>query len=319
MTTPTLRLVIVTGLSGAGKSTVVRALEDLGYFCVDNLPIPVLGQTLDALLSAGEHRVALGLDARSSRDLSRVVSALDKVRERGNVEQTILFLDAKDELLGRRFNETRRPHPLTKGPGAQVTSVLEAVALERELLAPLRARAGLVEDTTELTVHDLRRLCFERFGQPELGVGPLRVRVLSFGFKYGIPQDADMVLDVRFLPNPYFQDELRALSGQDEPVQKYVFERPEARSFLEHTLGLLRFCLPLFQREGKSYLTIAIGCTGGRHRSVALVEALASELGALALEPAKELGDRDSGIRLETSHRDIRRGSGPSVDRVGTE
>jgi len=301
-----LELVIVTGLSGAGKSTAVAALEDLGYFCVDNLPIPVLGQTLDALEQGGEGRVAFGLDARGGSYLLGTPQALDELSARPNVRLRILFLDSTDELIIRRFSATRRPHPLTKGSHATVTSVGEAVCLEREILTPLRDRASLVLDTTEMSVHELRRTCFEHFAQPEVANGTLRVRILSFGFKYGPPHDADVVLDVRFLPNPYFIDELRPLSGHDEAVRKHVVERPESRSFLDLSEALIRFCLPLFRREGKSYLTIAIGCTGGRHRSVALVETLASELA------------REVGTRLETRHRDVHRAEGANPGSLGS-
>lgn len=295
-----LELVIVTGLSGAGKSTAVAALEDLGYFCVDNLPIPVLGQTLDALERSGEGRVAFGLDVRGSSYLPQVPQALDELSSRSNVRMRILFLDSSDELISRRFSATRRPHPLTGGDRAPVTSVSEAVALEREMLTPLRDRAGLIVDTTDMSVHELRQTCFDHFGKPEVVQGALRVRMLSFGYKYGLPHDADVILDVRFLPNPYFIDELRALSGHDESVRRYVLERPDSRRFLDLAESLIVFCLPLFRKEGKSYLTIAIGCTGGRHRSVALVETLASEL-------ATEVG-----TRLETRHRDVHRADGKS-------
>jgi len=300
-----LELVIVTGLSGAGKSTAVAALEDLGYFCVDNLPPPVLGMTLDALAHGGEHRVAFGLDTRGGSYFSETPQALDELASRKNVRLRILFLDSSDELITRRFSATRRPHPLTKGQRAKVTTVGDAVALEREILTPLRDRASLVVDTTAMSVHELRQTCFEHFAEAEVLEGALRVRILSFGYKYGPPHDADLVLDVRFLPNPYFVDDLRPLSGHDEQVRKFVLERPESRTFLDLTLSLIRFCLPLFRKEGKSYLTIAIGCTGGRHRSVALVEALASEL-------ASEVR-----TRLETRHRDVHRADGANPGSLG--
>jgi RNase adapter protein RapZ len=304
-----LELVIVTGLSGAGKTTAVAALEDLGYFCVDNLPIPVLGSTLDALEKGGERRVAFGLDARGGSYLLGTPQALGELSARPNLHLRILFLDSSDELIIRRFSQTRRPHPLTKGDRASVTSVAEAVVLEREILTPLRDRASLIVDTTEMSVHELRRTCFDHFAQADVsGSGALRVRIMSFGFKYGLPNDADLVLDVRFLPNPYFVDELRSLSGHDEAVRDYVLRGTDSRTFLELTEALIRFCLPLFRREGKSYLTIAIGCTGGRHRSVALVETLASELAG------------EVGTRLETRHRDVHRAGGNSpgsLDSVG--
>ncbi len=297
--TDALSLIVVTGLSGAGKSTAINALEDLGYFCVDNLPTPVLQATLDALMEAGERRVALCLDIRAGSYLSGLGGVLDAVHDRGKVTMSVLYLDSSEELLSRRFSATRRPHPLSAGVQSaagqqQVRAPVEGVRLERELLAPLRARADTVIDTSDLTVHDLRREIFERYGRLGAGAQAMRLRILSFGFKYGIPHDADLLFDVRFLPNPHFVEGLREKSGQDDEVRAYISAQPDASGFLEKVLPLIRFCLPRFRKEGKSYVTIAIGCTGGRHRSVALSEWLREELGSLM-----------EGI--EAVHRDVHR------------
>jgi UPF0042 nucleotide-binding protein len=206
-----------------------------------------------------------------------------------------LYLDASEELLARRFSATRRPHPLTRQPSYEVHDVLEGMRLEKELLIPLRALASLVLDTSDLSVNELRRAVRKSFGVRETKSNSMHVRVLSFGFKFGAPSDADMVLDVRFLPNPYFVEELRPCSGKDRAVSEYVLSNPDAVGFLEHAISLLSYCLPRFVAEGKSYLTIALGCTGGRHRSVALTE-------RISLELSKSLG-----IDVSAAHRDIGR------------
>jgi UPF0042 nucleotide-binding protein len=289
-------LVVVTGLSGAGKSTVVHALEDLGYFCIDNLPPPVLGDTLDALISGGERRVGLCLDIRAGSYLGALGRALDAVETRADLRMSVLYLDSSEELLARRFSATRRPHPLQASAQERIASPVDGVRLERQLLAPLRARADAVIDTSDLTVHDLRREIFRHYGlvRPQ----EMRIRVLSFGFKYGIPHDADLMFDVRFLPNPYFVPDLRHGSGLDAAVADYVLGQADCQGFLDRVTALLTYCLPLFQREGKSYLTIAVGCTGGRHRSVAIVE----RLRALLVEDQ----DLRLGEGVASVHRDIR-------------
>ena len=294
----TALVVVVTGLSGAGKSTALHALEDLAFYCVDNLPIPVLAETLEACEAGGVERIALGIDVRVRSFLDHAAGALDAVTIPGQRDLDILFLDASDEALLRRFSSTRRPHPLSHTVGQESThaiAVLDGIRIERERLAPLRAQAKRVIDTTELSVHDLRRRILTYYG-PGSGAQPrMLTRMVSFGFKYGTPVDADIVLDVRFLSNPYFVDELRALSGADPAVRRYVIDSREGTEFLTMLENLLGFCLPRFEKEGKSYLTVAIGCTGGRHRSVALAEVLGERL------------RHRTGFDIEVVHRDLER------------
>jgi UPF0042 nucleotide-binding protein len=291
-------VLIVTGLSGAGKSTALHALEDLGFFCVDNLPIPVMDATLAACEAAGLPRVAMGIDVRVRRFLDRATEVIESVRVPGHREVDILFLDAADETLLRRFSSTRRPHPLVHDHGAESSraiAVLDSIRVERERLSPLRAGAKQVIDTTELSVHDLRRRVLEVYG-PGAGAAPrMATRVVSFGFKYGPPVDADLIFDVRFLPNPFFVAELRPLSGLDEPVRSFVLAIPDAGTFVTKAVDLLGFCLPRYEREGKSYLTVGIGCTGGQHRSVVLAEKIGAEVSA------------KTGLGITVVHRDIDR------------
>jgi UPF0042 nucleotide-binding protein len=295
---PESLVLIVTGLSGAGKSTALHALEDLGFFCVDNLPVPVMDATLVACEAAGLPRVAMGIDVRVRRFLDRAAEVIESVRVPGHREVDILFLDAADETLLRRFSSTRRPHPLIHDHGpesSRAIAVLDSIRVERERLSPLRARAKQVIDTSELSVHDLRRRVLEVYG-PGAGAQPrMSTRVVSFGFKYGPPVDADLLLDVRFLPNPFFVAELRPLSGLDEPVQSFVLAAPDARTFLDKAVDLLSFSLPRYEREGKSYLTVGIGCTGGQHRSVVLAEKIAAEVSV------------ETGLAITVVHRDIDR------------
>ena len=279
-------LVIVTGVSGAGKSTALHALEDLDYYCADNLPLPLLPKFIELLTTRNEiGRAALGVDARSGEFLAESESILAALREAGhNLE--ILFLDAPDDVIIRRFSETRRRHPLFS------TDIRAALLAERAQLEPIRREVDAVIDTGAMTVHVLRALIQERYRQSE---GRLSVTILSFGFKHGLPAEADVVLDVRFLPNPFFVAELAPLSGEDQPVKKFVLEQPETQDYLDKAEALLRLSIQGFVREGKSHATIAIGCTGGRHRSVAL---------------ARELGQRFSGeVPLSVRHRDLDRGT----------
>jgi RNase adapter protein RapZ len=291
-------VVVVTGLSGAGKSTALHALEDLGFFCIDNLPLPVMAETLAACESGGVGRVAMGIDVRVRRFLERAAEVIESMRIPGRREVDILFLDASDEALLRRFSSTRRPHPLSYALGPESTraiAVLDGIRLERERLSPLRAAAKQIFDTTELSVHDLRRRILDEYG-PGVGRQPrMSTRVVSFGFKYGTPVDADLLFDVRFLPNPFFVPELRSYSGLDEPVRDYVLNTPDVATFIEKAMDLLEFVLPRYEREGKSYLTVGIGCTGGRHRSIVLAEAIAAALLT------------KSDFRIEVVHRDIDR------------
>jgi UPF0042 nucleotide-binding protein len=287
-----LLLVVVTGLSGAGKSTAINALEDLGFFCVDNLPTPVVASTLAACAAGGMQKVGLGIDVRVRKFLDSVASVLDSLPD-GGYELQVVFLDASDEALLRRFSSTRRPHPLASSLETATSVVLDGIQLEREVLAPLRERATHVIDTTVLSVHDLRRRLIDAFGS-SAHEPRLRVRIASFGFKYGTPVDADLVLDVRFLPNPFFVPELRDLTGMEPPVRDYVLAQADAQRFVELASELLAFCLPRYVHEGRAYLTVAIGCTGGRHRSVALAETLGKRL-------------RTNEIPIEVSHRDVGR------------
>ena len=263
---------VVSGLSGAGRSTALRVLEDAGIFCVDNLP-PTLALDLLGLASSERQlaRVGLGIDVRTGAFLSGVDEALTALKESGH-EVRVIFLDCADEVLVRRFSETRRPHALA--PSGDLHA---AIASERERLAGLRALADVVIDTTSFTVHDLRRHLIEYVGR-DVERPSMVVRFVSFGFKYGIPVHADLVFDLRFLPNPHFVDELRPKTGRDPDVADYVLSADETQEFIGHLRPLLAFAVPRYAREGKAYLTVALGCTGGRHRSVAVAEELARQL-----------------------------------------
>ena len=286
---PHLDVVIVSGLSGSGKSTAIHVLEDLGYYCIDNLPPILIGRFLELCERSREsiNRVALGVDLRERQFFADVPQVLDELSCGGHRVQ-ILFFDAADEVLVRRFSETRRPHPVA-GPGGPLAGIQK----ERELLAGLRDRADRILDTSAWTVHQLREEMGQVFRDPSAG-HVLTVVMLSFGYKFGVPTDADMILDARCLTNPFFVEKLRPQSGCDTAVADFVFTQPEAREFLQRTEDLLCFALPLYQREGKTYFTVAIGCTGGRHRSVALIERLAPTL------------DR-RGYRVQIRHRDLQR------------
>ncbi len=301
-------LVVVTGLSGAGRSTAVAALEDLGYFCVDNLPLSVVQTTLHTLFAAGVRRVALGIDVRVGAFFEQAGEVVDGLLADDRCRVSVLFLDASDEVLFRRFSGTRRPHPLSQVPYAshlQASTVLAGIALERERLAGLRRLATIMVDTSALNVHALRRRVIELLGPP--GEMPrVRLRFLSFGFKYGAPMDADLVFDVRFFDNPYFVESLRERSGLDPMVRAFVLETDDGVAFLGHVLGLLDFMLPRLEREGRSYFTVAVGCTGGMHRSVAVTEALAE-----AVRSHHELV-------LEVTHRDLGRDGHATEERHRT-
>ena len=278
--TEPIRFVIVTGLSGAGKSYAIKCLEDLGYFCVDNLPttlIPTFAE-LCANSSRGIHSIALGVDVREGEYLANMVETIQELRARRH-HVDVLFLEASDE--------TRRRHPLA-GEG----NVVDGIRAERQALAHLREIANRVIDTTSLTVHQLKDQMVHSYG-PQGAPSGLTVALVSFGFKHGVPYDADLVFDVRFLPNPHFVDHLRALDGRDPAVEEFVMSFSESRELRSRLEGLLKFLLPLYEREGKAYLTVAIGCTGGRHRSVMLVEALRSFLTGLGLSPIVRHRDLD--------------------------
>jgi UPF0042 nucleotide-binding protein len=282
--------VVVTGLSGAGKSHALRALEDLGYFCVDNLPIALIPTFADLILHARgreRRRAAVVVDVREGRSLARFPGVYRKLKERVGRRIRLVFLEASDTAILRRIRETRRPHPLGVDQ-----SLAEGIGEERRLLLPIRRLADQVVDTSSLTVHELRRRVLETTGGAET-VTPLVVTLLSFGFRRGVPPDADLVFDVRFLPNPHFVASLRKWTGRHARVARYVMRTAAARRFLNLTTALLKFLLPQNIAEGKTYLTIAIGCTGGRHRSVAIAEALARKLKAVP------------GIVLRVRHRDV--------------
>jgi UPF0042 nucleotide-binding protein len=281
--------VVVTGLSGAGKSHAIRALEDLGYLSVDNLPIALIPAFADLTIEGGgqQRRAAVVIDVREGPALSKFPAVYRRLKRRLAGRVRLVFLEADDGSLLRRFSETRRPHPL-----APAGSVASGIRDERRLLQPLRRLADRIVDTSSLTVHELRRRVLETTGGTKT-VAPLVVNLASFGYRHGVPADADLVLDVRFLPNPHFVASLRRSTGRSARVSQYVLRTKPARSFLQLTVKLLKFLLPQYIAEGKTYLTIAIGCTGGRHRSVALAEALADRLRGTP------------GIRLRVSHRDI--------------
>jgi UPF0042 nucleotide-binding protein len=261
-----LHIVVVTGMSGAGRTSALRVLEDLGFFCVDNLPPKLAPAVVKEITAGGElDRIGFGVDVRTGNFLEGAGSALDELSASGH-DVEVLFLDCADDALVRRYSETRRPHPLAPGG-----DVMEAINRERERLSPLRVRAKHVIDTSRLSVHDLRRQLVEHIARE--GERPqMRIRFVSFGFKFGLPVDADLVFDVRFLPNPHFVPELKPLTGLDAPVADYVLSATETRELIEDVTRLLDRTIPRYEREGKAYLTVAIGCTGGRHRSVAIVE-----------------------------------------------
>ena len=269
-----VELVTITGHSGAGKSEAIAAFEDGGYFCVDNLPPRMIGSLGELFRheGSGVERAAVVSDVRGGEYFDDLVQVLDELETDG-LRPTLLFLEADEETLLDRYKETRRRHPL-----APEGSVSEGIRLERAALTDLREIADQVIDTSVLNVHDLKRLVSRRFTTGE--GARLGVTVVSFGFRYGIPAHADLVLDVRFLPNPYFVPELKLLTGEDPRVASYVLERSETQEFLDRFVDLAQFLFPRYQREGKAYLTVALGCTGGKHRSVAVAAALAQRLGA---------------------------------------
>jgi UPF0042 nucleotide-binding protein len=269
------QVVILTGVSGSGKTTALRAMEDAGFYCVDNLPIVFLEKLLELSgHTAGEvSRMALVVDAREGRFLAEAPRIIRELRQKG-ADVEVLFLDASDESLVRRYSETRRRHPLA-GEGGTVP---DGIAAERRTLEAIKAIADEVIDTTPLNVHELKRLVTRRFVVGE--EARLGVTVVSFGFRFGIPTHADVVLDVRFLPNPFFIPELKPFPGTDPRVSEFVLGQPDARAFLDRLVELLAFLLPRYRAEGKSYLTIGIGCTGGKHRSVAVAAALTARLEA---------------------------------------
>ena len=271
-----LRVVVVTGLSGSGKSTAIKAFEDLDYFCVDNLPVILLTDFLKLREKSSEdlYHIALGMDIRERSFLESYPRVFSELRERGtNLE--ILFLEAADEALQRRFSQTRRKHPLV-GAG----TVLDRIKAERDRLKHLKEMATRVIDTSNLNVHELKRMISRLYTiYPEEDT--LHINVLSFGFKYGVPTEADIVMDVRFLPNPFFIKELRDLNGTQDPVIRFVMQQGQTQIFLDKFTELINYLLPRYREEGKNYLTVAVGCTGGKHRSVVVTEQLKVQLSGL--------------------------------------
>lgn len=267
------RLVLITGLSGSGKSSVAKAFEDLGYYVVDNLPLPLLARFVEKPLElvAGHPRIAVVTDARApgfAEQLPELIRGIDRQR----IEPTLLFLEASDEVLVRRFSETRRPHPLSGDE-----PVTEGIRRERELMADLRGMADLVFDTSEWSIHEVRSEVYRGFAGRE-GEPPMTVSLVSFGFKHGIPYGTDLLFDVRFLPNPQWVPHLRDHTGQEEPVRAFLGEQTDFRELVDRLADLLLYLLPRYRQENRSYVSVAIGCTGGRHRSVAVCEALGERL-----------------------------------------
>jgi UPF0042 nucleotide-binding protein len=284
-----LQFVIITGLSGAGKSQAIDSFEDAGYFCVDNLPPELVPTLVDLFRREGSKvdRVAIVSDVRGGEYFGRLEQLLDELHERG-VEHTIVFLEASNEALVRRFKETRRRHPAAEGG-----SVIDGIRRERRLLAPLRERATLVVDTSDCSIHELKARLNKDIIQHSRRTN-IVFAVVSFGYKYGIPIDADLLFDVRFLPNPHYDLRLRPLTGLDAEVRDFVMGSPDTAEYLERLLGLLDFLFPRYAAEGKAHLTIGVGCTGGRHRSVAI---------------AQLIGDRyeKQGYYTIVRHRDVAR------------
>jgi len=264
------QLVILTGLSGSGKGSVLNTFEDLGFYCVDNLPVALIPTFSELYDEGGEiERAALLVDAREGEQIEKLPGIFRKLSS--DHAATLVFVEASDEALMRRFSETRRPHPL-----GQNRTVAEGIREERRRMAPVRKLADVIIDTTKFNIHELRQFIIDRFQNP--GKRPMLVSVVSFGFRYGIPTDADLVFDVRFLPNPHFIPRLRPFSGKDVRVARYIRSFPQTNEFLRRIESLLGYLIPHYIREGKSYLTVAIGCTGGRHRSVALAEVMRRSL-----------------------------------------
>lgn len=285
-----MRVLVITGLSGSGKSTAVRVLEDEGFFCVDNLPVLLFPTIIGLVRKAGEKArgVALVMDIRGRDFIEGYEQVFQEIRQAGHAVE-ILFFDATDEVLIRRFSETRRRHPALESG-----SVPEGIRYEREQLAGLRRLATLVVDTSELNVHELKALVQARI-KGESGTRPMTIHLQSFGYRFGLPLESDLVMDVRFLPNPHFVNELKQFSGLDANVRGFVLEKQETGEFLRIFKELLEFLLPAYRKEGKSYLTISVGCTGGKHRSVALVEELRNFIA-------------ENGMTVKVTHRDLEKG-----------
>lgn len=286
------RLFIITGLSGSGMSSATNAFEDLGYFCVDNLPVTMLATFARLLQPNAEsakaiEKAALVINIRERHFLDDFLKEIERLRKKG-LNPLILFFEASDAVLQRRFSETRRPHPAETGSGLRAS-----IKAERKALEHIRSKADLIIDTSDLTVHSLRRLLLEKFCERH-EAAPLKVQLLSFGHKYGSPRDLDLMFDVRHLPNPYFEPSLRDLTGEDKAIVKYLHEQKDVNETVEKFHDMLRYLLPFYAKEGKSYLTVGIGCTGGRHRSVMVTNALRKLL-------------KKDGFAVSAAHRDVQK------------
>ena len=286
-----MEFIIISGLSGAGKSKAASFMEDMGFFCVDNLPAPLIPKFAElGMAGTGEYdRVVLVTDVRSGTNFSALFQSLEALKGM-KCPYRILYMDASDDVIIKRYKETRRRHPLMQ----QADSLEKAVRTEQEMMEPLRQRADVVIDTTHLSTAQLRGELLRHFGSDTTEKGGMSVTITSFGFKYGLPMEADLVFDVRCMPNPFYIPELREKTGLDQPVADYVFSFRQTHDFMEKLRDLLTFSLPLYAEEGKTELVIAVGCTGGRHRSVAMTHALAEDI-------------RNLGYRVRENHRDMNR------------
>lgn len=283
-----MRMVVVTGLSGSGRSAALKAFEDMGFYCVDNLPLVLLPAFVDFAQGSEEAVLsAIGIDVREKDFAERFPVLYREIRTRGNAIET-LFLDASDQTLVRRFSETRRPHPLARG----TTALIDGIRNERAALSEVKKLADQIIDTSEYTVHDLRQAVERHYSGGEAG-RPLVITLITFGYKYGVPYDMDLMFDLRFLPNPHFVPEFREHTGEDPRVREYVIGGAESEQFIVRLQHFLEYLLPRYRREGKSYLTIGFGCTGGRHRSVAVAISMAERL-------------RLSGYEVNLKHKDMR-------------
>jgi UPF0042 nucleotide-binding protein len=282
-----LKIIIITGLSGSGKSTAISAFEDAGFYCVDNMPVALLPKFLELPIESNSEITGLAfvMDLREKSFLYRYSLVFDSLKKKG-YQFKILFLEADEETLLKRYSQTRRHHPLS-----QDKSLLEGIRIEREQLKELKITADKIIDTSRYTVHDLKSV-INNIAQQNKNVAPMRINILSFGFKYGTPHDASLIMDVRFLANPYFVPELKDFNGKSPEIKNYVLNNDEARRFTKKYLDLLDYLIPLYEKEGKAYLTIAVGCTGGRHRSVTIAEALFEHI-------------KKPGRQIMVTHRDI--------------
>ena len=282
------KIIIITGLSGSGKSTAVAAFEDAGFYCVDNMPVDLLPKFLELPIESESEitGLALVMDLREKGFLSKYKDVFDSLRHKGHNFE-ILFLEADEQILLQRYSQTRRQHPISQGKG-----VLESIRAEKQMLKDLKKAADNVINTSHYNVHELKSIILN-IAQKVIELVPMYIKIVSFGFKYGIPHDADLIIDVRFLPNPYFVPELKALDGETQQVKDYVLENKETRIFLDKYLDLLDYLIPLYEKEGKAYLTLAVGCTGGRHRSVVIARTIYEHINA-------------SELQIEMTHRDIR-------------